>query len=114
MLMLMEQQLPFHSRLRLSVETLHDDYIANLRGCISEPLRTYLAVEYLLLDNLWLLIRRPTMASVVCRLIKQRTVAGKTTILTSDLSLKQWYCKNQELAEILSTFTPFRLQRTVR
>ena len=113
MLMFMEQQLPVHTRLRVSVEALHDDYISKLRVCSGEPLRAYQAVEYLLLDNLWLLISRPALASVACSLIQQRTVAGKKTIVTSDLSLRQWFRKNHELAELLASFVPFTLQCTV-
>jgi len=111
MLMQMEQQLQPHLRLRVSVETLHDDYISKLRACSSEPLHAYQGVKYLLLDNLWLLISRPIMASIVCGLIRQRTAAGRTTIVTSDLSLKQWQDVNPELAEVLNSFVPFWLQR---
>jgi len=36
------------------------------------------------------------------------------TIVTSDLSLEQWYEINPELAELLSSFVPFRLQDATR
>ncbi len=62
----------------------------------------YLMPENLLVDNLWVLDKKPATADEICRILSERQKAGKLTVLASDLSLQQWAARGRAVAQLLS------------
>ncbi len=106
-----EQCLPEGDAMRVGTETVVDDLVrsfGHFRG-VAEWRESHCTVDTLLLDNLWVLARRPSAAEVICHMIRARKDAGKLTAVASDLPLTTWMEKNPEIARLLTEGTSIQL-----
>ena len=62
----------------------------------------YLAVETLLIDNLWVLNGRPATAELLCQLISQRNINGKLTVIASETTRDEWLDRSDQITQLLS------------
>ena len=99
-----EQCLPEGDAMRVGTETVVEDLVGSLREYrgITEWRESHCTVDTLLLDNLWVLARRPSAAEVICHMIRARKDAGKLTAVASDLPLTTWMEKNPGIAQLLT------------
>ena len=90
--------------LRIGAQTLADDLLDSIRSGLENTttLARYREVGTLLVDNLWVLARRPCMAGYVRDLIASRMSNGLNTILASDMTPAQWSAKQPDMFELLS------------
>jgi len=83
-------------------ETLVDEMVSGIRGSNMEPfLKKYGTVENLLVDNYWVLARRPHAARIVAQLFHDRISMGRLTVVASDLPPTQVKEINDLFAEAL-------------
>jgi chromosomal replication initiation ATPase DnaA len=90
------------SVIRAGTETLVDEMVSGLGGSGMEPfLEKYGKVENLLVDNYWVLARRPHAARILAQLFHDRISMGRLTVAASDLPLTQVNGVNDLFAEAL-------------
>ncbi len=99
----MEKVIGSENVLRAGVETLVWEMEAALRfEGMTKYRKKYLELENLLLDNFWVLEKKPATAAEICRLIRRRQEAGKLTVVASDLPEHHWAVRNSEVAQLLA------------
>jgi chromosomal replication initiation ATPase DnaA len=90
------------SVIRAGTETLVDEMVSGLGGSGMEPfLEKYGKVENLLVDNYWVLARRPHAARILAQLFHDRISMGRLTVTASDLPPTQVNGVNDLFAEAL-------------
>ena len=99
----MERALSGEGVLRTGAEEIIYKIAGSLRfETMAEFWRRYLAPENLLVDNLWVVDKKPATAGEICRVLSERQKAGKLTVLASDLSLHEWVARDRTVAQLLS------------
>lgn len=81
---------------RVGAETLVDEMVSELpvQG-LGRFFAKYAEVENLLVDNCWVLVRKPYAGRMLVELFRDRTGRGKLTVVASDLPLA---CIDKEIA----------------
>jgi chromosomal replication initiation ATPase DnaA len=99
----MEDALGGTGVLRTGTESIIWEMADSLRYAAMDAFRKkYLEVENLLVDNLWVLERRPIMSDEICRLLRERQEAGRLTVVVSDIPEQEWAGKNKKVAQLLA------------
>jgi len=89
--------------LRIRAESMVREMIASLHFAeLTEFRQKYLSVENLLIDNLWVLEKRPAAAGEICHLLRERQVARELTVVVSELPEEAWAARNGAVARLLS------------
>jgi chromosomal replication initiation ATPase DnaA len=83
---------------RVGAEKLVDEMVSELpiQG-LDRFIARYAAIENLLVDNGWVLSRKPHAARMLARLFRDRRNGGKLTVVASDLALGRM---DKEVAEL--------------
>ena len=99
----MEDALGGTGVLRTGTESIIWEMADSLRYAAMDAFRKkYLEAENLLVDNLWVLERRPIMSDEICRLLRERQEAGRLTVVVSDIPEQEWAGKNNKVAQLLA------------
>ena len=89
--------------IRVGAEMLLAEMISDLSlSCTGQFLDNYADIENLLIDNYWVLARKPHAAGMLTRIIRKRQNTGKLTVVASDLPLNKIDHENEEIAEFFS------------
>jgi chromosomal replication initiation ATPase DnaA len=106
----MENALSSEGVLRTGVESIIWEMVATHSYAGMTVFRQkYLGLENLLIDNLWVLEKKPATTAEICRLIRNRQKVGKLTVVASDISEQQWAARNCEVAQLLASGQSVRL-----
>ena len=99
--------------IRTGAERLVAEMVSDLPSNGSQFFAKYSEVENLVVDNYWVLARRPHAARMLARLIRDRQNAGKLTVVASDLPLAKIDNEDAEIAQLFADAMFINLGRSV-
>jgi len=108
------QQCANREVIRIGAESLIDEMVSELP--VESPGRffaKYVEVENLMVDNCWVLARRPLAARMFLRLFRARQNRGKLTVVASDLPLAVIDNREEEFANLVNGAVIINLGRSL-
>jgi len=108
------QQCAIGGVIRIGAESLIDEMVSELP--VERPGRffaKYVEVENLMVDNCWVLARRPHAARMFLRLFRARQNRGKLTVVASDLPLAVIDNTDEEFAKLVKGAVIINLGRSL-
>jgi chromosomal replication initiation ATPase DnaA len=100
--------------IRIGAESLIDEMVSDLSIMrFGRFFAKYAEVENLLVDNCWVLARRPHAARMFLRLFRARQYRGKLTVVASDLPLTGIDNGDEEFANLVNDAVIINLGRSL-
>jgi chromosomal replication initiation ATPase DnaA len=100
--------------IRIGAESLIDEMVSDLSIMrFGRSFTKYSEVENLMVDNCWMLARRPHAARMFLRLFRTRQNRGKLTVIASDLPLTGIDDGDEEFADLVNGALIINLGRSL-
>jgi chromosomal replication initiation ATPase DnaA len=100
--------------IRIGAESLIDEMVSELPvERLGRFFAKYVEVENLMVDNCWVLARRPHAARMFLRLLRARQNRGKLTVVASDLPLAILDHRDEEFANLVNGAVIINLGRSL-
>ena len=108
------QQCAIGGVIRIGAESLIDEMVSELPvDRLGRFFAKYVEVENLMVDNCWVLARRPQAARMFLRLFRARQNRGKLTVVASDLPLAVIDNRDEEFTNLVNDAVIINLGRSL-